>query len=597
MSPALDSVQDGAPPVSPARWLDLTGVQHLDEVSRLCSLLVVEFMDPAAAGQVNGKTRLPWPPLAEGEVRVSKERLPSLLAALQKLKQRAARLGIPEPRVETIRTESLPVITTFTRGWAHHWTYTGAVETFAILVAPSTPVRLDGWRFAAVIEHLPATEGVEAMNLVRASPAFPLPLPVSYRTDPPTCDHCKQNRRRAETFVLHQDPSGTHPDGRWARVGRNCLTDYVGDASASQLVHAAAVETALADLIADAGCDGGDGDGGGGSRRARAVSPVYFLAATAVAMESIGWVSRTVARQTEQRSTSEWAWIRFDPPRKPSEDERVFLAKPVTDAHRADADAALQWARAIPADTENDFLYSCRVVAFLPAWDASKTGIGAAILMAYQKEQERLKRFQFERRLPSRPYGVVNERFGGAPVRGKKGAPVVQPLPALQARVLGVHARDNSFGLQTIVRLQAAGRDGTCVHDLVWFATGEVRVTTDEVAVAAWTAAQNRHAHAQDHWLHIDGLARRARYDRDMDPGDRALLVQDASAALDELKAAESGLVSTREPASNAVRGICPGDLVELAGTVKRHDVSARTERVETVVTRCVLRWIPEFAP
>ena len=485
MSPALDSVQDGAPPVSPARWLDLTGVQHLDEVSRLCSLLVVEFMDPAAAGQVNGKTRLPWPPLAEGEVRVSKERLPSLLAALQKLKQRAARLGIPEPRVETIRTESLPVITTFTRGWAHHWTYTGAVETFAILVAPSTPVRLDGWRFAAVIEHLPATEGVEAMNLVRASPAFPLPLPVSYRTDPPTCDHCKQNRRRAETFVLHQDPSGTHPDGRWARVGRNCLTDYVGDASASQLVHAAAVETALADLIADAGCDGGDGDGGGGSRRARAVSPVYFLAATAVAMESIGWVSRTVARQTEQRSTSEWAWIRFDPPRKPAED----------------------------------------------------------------------------------------------------------------ARVLGVQARDNSFGLQTIVRLQAAGRDGTCVHDLVWFATGEVRVTTDEVAVAAWTAAQNRHAHAQDHWLHIDGLARRARYDRDMDPGDRALLVQDASAALDELKAAESGLVSTREPASNAVRGICPGDLVELAGTVKRHDVSARTERVETVVTRCVLRWIPEFAP
>jgi hypothetical protein len=161
--------------------------------------------------------------------------------------------------------------------------------------------------------------------------------------------------------------------------------------------------------------------------------------------------------------------------------------------------------------------------------------------------------------------------------------------------VLGVHARDNSFGLQTIVRLQAPSGDGTAVHDLVWFATGEVRVTTDPIAVDAWTAAQNRHARAQDRWLHVDGLARRARYDRDMDPGDRALVVQDANASLDELKAAESGLVATREPASNAVRGICPGDLVDLVGTVKRQDVSARTGRVETVVTRCVLRWIPEF--
>jgi len=596
MSPALDSVQSAPLANASARWLDLTGVQHLNEVAQLCGLLAVEFMDPAAAGQVNGKTRLPWPPLAEGEVRVSEERLPSLIAALQKLAHRAAKLGVPEPRVETRCTESLPVIATFTRGWAHHWTYTGAVETFAILVAPATPVRLDGWRFAAVIEHLPASEGVEAMNLVRASPAFPHPLPMNYRTDPPTCDHCKQNRRRAETFVLHQEPSETRPDGRWARVGRNCLADYVGDASASQLVHAAAVETALADLIADAGCDGGDGDGGGGSRRAREVSPAYFLAATAIAMESVGWVSRTVARQTEQRSTSEWAWIRFDPPKKPSEDERAFLQEPVTDAHRANADAALQWARAIPADTENDFLYSCRVVAFLPAWDASKTGIGAAILAAYRREQERLERLRFERRLPSQPYGVVGERFGGAPARGKKGAPVVQPFPTLRARVLGVHARDNSFGLQTIVRLQAPSRDGTAVHDLVWFATGEVRVTTDEAAVAAWTAAQNRHARAQDHWLRMDGIARQARYNRDMDPEDRTAIIQDASAGLDEMRAAEAELVRTREPASNAVRGICPGDLVELAGTVKRQDVSTRTGRVETVVTRCALRWIPEFA-
>ena len=537
------------------------------------------------------KTQIPFPPLAEGEVRVRAERMPALLAAVQKLAKRAARLGILEPQIETVRTERLDVVAIYTRNGFPQWTLTGDIEEYGIVVAPATPVRLDGWRFAAVIEHLPATEGVEAMNLVRTSPAFTIPLPHSYRSDAPTCDHCRTTRRRAETFVLHKDATESNLLGRWARVGRSCLSDYVGDANASQLVHAAAIETALSDLLSDAGWDESDG---GGARHA--VEPTAYLTAVALAIESVGWVSRTVARQTEQRSTSEWAWIRFDRPRKLSGEDRAFLDRPITEAHRADAEAALQWARAIAPDTESDFLYNCRVVAQLPAWEAGKVGIAAAILMAYQKEQERLKRIQHERRLPSRPYGVVGERFGGAPVKGKKGAPVVQPLPALRARVLGVHARDGSFGLQTIVRFQALGQDGTFVHDGVWFATGEVRVTVDEAAAAAWTAAQNRHARAQDGWLHADGIARRSRYDRDVDPHDRATIAQNASSALLELQAAEAELVATRESASTATRGICPGDLIDITGTVKRCDVSMRTERIETIVTRCSLRWVPESA-
>lgn len=523
----------------------------------------------------------PFPTLEEGEYRVRVDRVPEVQDKLAK------KLGVPVPEVVTVRAEQLPVVVAFPdlRGASAIWWWarTGEVREFLVLRPAIEPVRLPGWTFAATIEHLG-----EDGNMLRVSPGFVGTLPFAYRTDPATCDHCRQARRRNATYVLR------HEDGHFTRVGRNCLADYIGEASATRVLAAESVEAALLELLTD----GWDGEGGGGGLGgALAALPATFLASVAMVIEKVGWCSRKLARETDRRSTADLAWKRmFPPPGKKDEQERELLASPITAAHVTDAEAALTWARAIPVDTDNDYLHNCRVIAGLGAWDAGKIGIGAAILMSYQKEQERLRRIEFERKLPSLHLGAIGDRFGSG--KGKKA------IPPLRARVLGVYTFDGNYGPTTIVRMQAPSLTEGHVHDLVWFASGSPDVIVDEAAVvemanaqvafdetraamwvdddnarAAWRSQTANSDASFDEWLETDdGAAHRATL------ADTRVAHETASARLSAAQA----------PAEYAMRCVKAGDLVDVSGSIKRHETSKKTGRPETGLTRCALRLVVE---
>lgn len=287
---------------------------------------------------------LPFAELAGDVYRVRDERMPALEEKMAPLRRRAARLGLPVPEVEVVAVEHLPAVAVFRdQQGAPCFSITDDVRTFHVLRPSREPVRLAGWTFAATIDH--AEDG----NVLRTSPGLVGNLPLSYRTDPPTCDHCKARRWRSATYVVRSD------DGAFARVGSTCLKSYLGDATATQIVAWAEIEQALQDSLVDDWSEGG-----AIGYAPRAVDPVAFLSAVALVIQRNGWLSRRVARQTDREATADTAWSLLFPPKGT---QLKLTRRDITDAHREDADAALGWAQEIASDVESDYLYNIRTVA------------------------------------------------------------------------------------------------------------------------------------------------------------------------------------------------------------------------------------------
>lgn len=494
--------------------------------------------------------------LAEDEYRVRADKLPAVYDAVAKLARRAERLGVALPSFEVVREETVPEVALLDDAW----TFTGALYVASVLRPTTHSIVLSGWQFVATIEHLG-----EAGNVLRTTPAWTQPLPTAFRTDGPTCEHCRMRRARLETFVVHDGTT-------YRRVGRNCLADFLGDATAAQVIAAAALDRAMLSALVD---DESEGFGRSGEMYA---SPLVFCAAVACVISKVGWLSRGAARQMEgKRATTSLAWSALFAV-KPNEVEmeiRTALRDPEQYAvHAATATAALTWAKAIHPDVENDYLYNARTCAHLNAWDYRKTGIGGSIVASYLREQQKLVRMQFERQHPSTALTEpVGYRFG-APAKNKK----TPGTPRLVARVLGIISlAGGQFGPTTIVRMQtpAVEVDGAPqVHDLVWFAAGsEIQVVLDAAAIHECAVAMRAsEAAAQATWgsyalPEAEREALRARAD-----------------ALGEIAA------EARVRASQAHRDVAVGDLVEITGTIKKVQPNRKTARIETVMQRCTLR-------
>lgn len=428
----------------------------------------------------------PSPDAAETLCLIPEANYAALLDGLARLSRRAQRLSVALPVVEEVGVRDVPEIDPDTGDEI------GVRRFYVVRVVSGEPVRLPGWRFAAVVEH--TSDG----NLLRSAPDAG-DLPAHFREDKPTCDHCGVYRRRAETFVLR------HEDGRYVRVGRQCLRDFVGEDSAARMVAMASLLSAVEALVTEAEGDGLTDDmgygGGAGPLRVRAER---YLAWVVAAIAARGWRSRGAARDEGGEATADMAMEHMRPPPR---FRRLFDAP--MEAQTEEARAALAWAREIDPETTSDYLHNCRVLAGQETWTARYIGIGASIVAAYQREQARLHQQRYAVRLPSVFLGAVGDRFGG---KGTKKKPAPAPLAVT---VLGRYEVAGDYGLTTIVRMQASV-DAEHVADLVWFASGAV-----DVAVG-------------DHCL--------------------------------------------------------------LTGTVKRQEVSRRTGRLETHLTRCALSAMPEGA-
>jgi len=315
----------------------------------------------------------------EATYEILEYRLPELRERLVALYRRAAKLSVPEIRLEILGKAEKPPKENPDGLPVRHVT---------IKLTGETP-KLAGWTFVATLDPH------ETGNVVRAVPGEAVPR--LYSQIPIECDHCRTNRRRRETYLVR------HEDGHHKQVGSGCVKDFLGGLDPHAL--AASLEYLL--RACDAAGGFGDPDAGCGGERLLRVVDVLRSAAREIRVG--GWMSRSRARETAtQVATADLVLNDLLSP--PSTKRKT---EPITEEDVATAEQALEWARALARrDRRSDFESNLAIVAVDESVRCRDVGLLCAAIPCWARDTERelLMRRWVNLRETSRHVGEIGGR-------------------------------------------------------------------------------------------------------------------------------------------------------------------------------------------
>jgi len=297
------------------------------------------------------------------------------------------------------------------------------------------PARYGGWTFAASLQH------TENGTIVRCVPGTQ--IPEEFRNAASTCEHCKVNRRRNDTFVLQ------HDSARYMQVGSSCIADFLGGEDASRIA-------AQAELYAScqAVCmDGTDASFGGPRNPAFVLST--FLAASAAAIRTFGWSSRSSGDMpTADRVLKKFTGM-ID------KDHEKFEVTEDDTALAAEAEA---WAESLTdeylSQQNGDYLHNVRVIARGGSVDSRSAGIAASIVQAYNRNVMQMRRAE-----AFAAAAAASEHVG---TLGKR--------EAFNVKLSGITGFETAFGYTTL--LTFVTDDGAII---VWKASTDPKLKASEV--------------------------------------------------------------------------------------------------------------------
>ncbi|PZR79266.1 MAG: hypothetical protein DI537_41265 [Stutzerimonas stutzeri] len=228
------------------------------------------------------------------------------------------------------------------------------------------PIKIDGWRFLARIDHAPETG-----NILRAVPNTGVDIDARFRNASPDCQHCNHKRLRRDTFVLHNEETG-----EYKQVGSTCLADFLGH-DAAKLGRIAEL-TGYACELARA-IEREPAEEPRTLQERRYIDLWEFLVHTAAMVRLNGWTSGKSAYENGYTATRMQAldnmfpapMMRMQTERPTAED--IELAK-----------KALDWAQSFGEKADlNDYEHNVLVIAESSVIDYRSTGIAASIVGVY----------------------------------------------------------------------------------------------------------------------------------------------------------------------------------------------------------------------
>lgn len=293
--------------------------------------------------------------------RIPTENLDGLTESITKLAKRADKLGVPAPAIAIVGTDEVV-------------SADGAVETvrcYTLVTVTGEAPCYDGWSMLAVIDLDVEDEPgqphvVHVIGDTISDPTW------AYESD--RCDHCTQTPRGRRKVVVVE-----HDGGDRKVVGTTCLKDFLGHQSPSTIAAWAEVLATLDDLA-----ESYEDEGRGGHVELR-FEPHSFLALVACIIDIDGWTPRSAQTGSP---TADTALMVARPFSKSDREAAEYYTKQLTDEHVAEADAAMEWAQAV--EPTNDYLANVLAVANKAGWRYKDVGLGASIMSAYRREQERL---------------------------------------------------------------------------------------------------------------------------------------------------------------------------------------------------------------
>lgn len=383
--------------------------------------------------------------------------------------KRAVELGCVPPRIEIVETVEVEFAKATGR-----FDLTGK-EIFRTVVFECNVLRivgeapmLNGWTFAAKITF---GDDQGAGNLIYRVPGFKGEIPPSFRkADPRLCEHCETVRQRKDVFILQ------HEGGDWKQVGRTCLADFLGHVSPEKFAQYA---EALYKMFKNSDADPSDPGFWGGSYEELPVEMLSFLTVTAAVIKSFGWLSVSKAREINANAGGEaqhkLATVSnvyeyySNPFSKDGERwHRELVAKIDSNTGAAEAELAeraMNWARALPEDITNDYLWNLRVLAIQNSVPRKNFGLAASLLAAYQRDVNK----QADAIAPD---AKKNETFGTEKKREN-----------FTLKVVFTKWIDNGFGGATLVKFEdlegraAVWFASNCPDEIVTGVTVEVKAT------------------------------------------------------------------------------------------------------------------------
>lgn len=111
-----------------------------------------------------------------------------------------------------------------------------SVKCRFIIVRCSGTAIINNWEFIASVEHTSAGN-IFSKGLTTVE------IPVRYRTAPCTCEHCKTNRIRKDTFIIRNTKTG-----EFKQVGKSCLRDFTNGMSASGMAWYASIKNIFTEV-------------------------------------------------------------------------------------------------------------------------------------------------------------------------------------------------------------------------------------------------------------------------------------------------------------------------------------------------------------
>lgn len=360
--------------------------------------------------------------------------LDDLLAKIEKMQNRARRLKSNPISLENLGEKTITVTRNMPGGKTVEFE-----ETRILLRVHGEAPKLDGWSLVAKVEWL----GDE--RLVSCVPGET--CPETYRTGDFTCDHCNTGRRRKEVFILRND------NGGHVQVGRSCLRDFLGGKSPEDLL-------AAAEWLFRMDAEVGICEGFGGSYTPTSAGTLYYLSCVAICIRRLGWLSKGMAGPNDA-STAGDAWELAVPPIAASarRSHEMWVEQKklhYQDRDKAQAEAALEWARALPTTDCGDYIYSLGVACRAGYVTCKTIGLVASAISAHLRHLDRekeLQQRQFEDATKSREWvGEIKKRE------------VFEKLTVLRMQYI-----DGEWGVTTLVTFE--NEPGDLIK---WFASKEL---------------------------------------------------------------------------------------------------------------------------
>lgn len=299
--------------------------------------------------------------------------LGALSEKIEKLDRRAQKMGLPGVSMRIVGTVCVP----------------GAVGevrvSYRVEVAGPEP-KIAGYRLIAALDHGPHG------NLVRGFTE----VPAKFYTSPNGCDHCRKAIATRQYTVVLQDEAG-----EYIQVGLTCLKDFIGHGDPQSIAEFFTHVAELEDF------QGEDEDCWSGGRYVPHWRLDWFVGLATAAIRTKGWFS---SQSDEGQPTKITVMNHIDPNPFMSEASQKLATT------QEDFDTgvkAVEWAKNLPADPGQQYLWNLRLLAHEGFCTSKTAGIAASLGQAFQRHLNDLAARALAARSPSNHVGVIGESWSG----------------------------------------------------------------------------------------------------------------------------------------------------------------------------------------